>query len=460
MATFNFNLQQPYVKNEDGTKRLNPNETRLYMFVIHDNEHVTKLKTEHTIIPAQWDFKKKLIKHQIAGATQKNKLLSELRSNISEEYDKLRKEFPNMKWDELSYNLKEFIDKKVSPIYSDRNKPFFTVFDEFVDFKKNNVSDLTIRKYQTLKTSLLEFKPRVTFDSIDQKFYTDYVNCLRIKEPTGRQKTREEHQQKGLLNDTIGKYIENLKLFLKWSFESKYHTNDSYLQGWFKQNQKSKKQEQEGKQDIVTLRIDEVFQLYNFDLTGNKRLERVRDLFCFMCFTLQRWSDAIRFDEKQIVRTQFGGEIVKAWNFKSYKTGKDITVPFVGDYMGKALQIAEKYKYLLPTISEQKFNSYIKEACKLAGLEREKEFKRYIGQREVIALKPLHEYISSHSGRRTGISILLNVYQMPIHFVRDLSGHSDLKTLDGYLEKDTNSLIGSLMKNTNGIGVSHLKIAR
>ncbi|MBA7576609.1 hypothetical protein ES708_18450 [subsurface metagenome] len=463
MASFNFNLQQRYTKGSvdiNGNKPLNPKKTRLYLFVIHDRENIAKLKTEYLILPRQWDFTKKRVIHQVSGATVINRRLNTLIESVEKEYHKLRTDYPGMKWPELTDNLKGFIKNRISPVYDGKHKSFFKVFNKFTEAKSHDVSELTVNKYNTLKLSIRDFKPDVEFEKIDLQFYRDYIQYLRKRKPIGRQKAREEGLQTGLLNDTIAKYIESLKTFLKWSFENEYHTNDIFKNSEFKVNQKSKKQLQEGKNDIVTLRIDEVFHLYNFDFSDNKRLERVRDLFCFMTFTLQRWSDAIRFEEKQINVALFEGEKIKEWNFRSYKTGKEITVPFVGDFMGKAYEILEKYDFNLPLISEQRFNSYIKEACKIAGLDREKAFKRYVGQKEIITSKSLHEYISSHAGRRTGISLLLNVYQMPIHFVRDLSGHSDLKTLDGYIEKDSQALIGSLMKNTNGHGISPLKIAK
>ncbi len=463
MASFRYILQNPYEqgkRDKKGNKVPAKKETTIYLWVIHDGSHTMKLKTEYRVSPKNWDFSEKCVKPQASNSVKINGNLNTFREKVKEEFLKLRKDFPNMKWEELRDNLKVFIIDDISPVYSERNKPFFEVYDEFINDKSNDVSELTVKKYHTSKNSLQEFNPLIRFDQIDQKFYNSYVRHLRTKQPKGRMKTRDEDKQNGLLNDTIGKMIEVLKLFLKWSFENEYHENDNYAKSWFKVNQKSKKQQQEGKQDIVTLFIDELMHFYNFDFSDKPRLERVRDKFCFMAFTLQRWSDALQFSKEQVKTVQFEGQLVDAWEFTSYKTGKKITVPFVGDYLGKAYEIAEKYNFELPAISEQKFNQYLKEAGKLAGLTREKEFKRYVGQKEIVANKPIQSYMSSHMGRRTGISILLNVYNMPLHFVRDLSGHSDLKTLDLYLDKDTTSLIGSLMKNTNGVGYSPLKIAK
>ena len=46
------------VKKAD--RLLNPLETRLYLYLIIDRDHVIKVKTEYAIFPKQWDFKKQI----------------------------------------------------------------------------------------------------------------------------------------------------------------------------------------------------------------------------------------------------------------------------------------------------------------------------------------------------------------------------------------------------------------
>ena len=434
MASFNLILQQPFIKDNDGNRKINPKETRLYLFVIHDRLNKVKIKTEFKIKPSHWDKVKQRVKPQAPGSVPINSSLNKLVEDVSNEYNKIRNDFPEKKFPELAENLKGFVKDKVSPIYDEKNKTFFQVYDMYVEVKRNDVSLLTIRKFNTLKVSLTEFQPDITFDKIDLNFYDRYVRHLRSKKPQGRQKTRAEGQQQGLLNDTVAKYIEGLKNFLKWSYERKFHTNDIYRHSDFRAERKPKN-------DIVTLQMDELKKFYEFDFSADTRLQKVRDIFCFGCFTGQRWSDIERFNREDIHHD--------LWVFESYKTKKMITVPLVG-YAAPAMDILKKYNYELPLISSQKFNKYLKEAAEKAELNRNVKIKRFIGKKEILFDEKLCKMISSHTARRTAVSLLLNVENMPIWKVRDITGHSDLKTLDKYLNKDTEALRES-MAATKGI---------
>lgn len=434
MASFKLNLQEPYIKGKNDKKTLNPKHTRVYLFVIHDRNNKFKIKTEYKVKPTQWDFDKQKVKHQVPGAAPINDGLDLLLDKVEHEFNKIRVDYPGMKIPDIACNLKAFVKDSISPIYNERNKTFFQIFDQYIEAKGNDVSERTIKKFKTLKASLLEFQPDITFDRVNLTFYDKYVNHLRSQKAKGRQKTRAEGQQDGLLNDTVAKYIENLKNFMKWSYEREYHTNPIHQHSGFKAERKSKN-------DIVTLQLDELKKFYEHDFSANTRLEKVRDVFCFGCFTGQRWSDIEGFNKENI-----SGDL---WTFESYKTKKIINVPLVG-YAAPAMDILKKYTFELPMISAQKFNEYLKEAAKEAKLERNVKLKRFIGKREILFDEPLHKLISSHTARRTAVSILLNVENMPIWKVRDITGHSNLQTLDKYINKDTQALTES-MAQTKGI---------
>lgn len=441
MATTNYFLQMPYISNykdKNGNKVLSPKKTRVYLFLIHDAKHVIKIKSEHNVLPKHWDFKKQRIKAGVANSTPTNDLLKKFEEDILEEYNKLRNDFPDMKFDEISENIREFAKKGTTPIYSDKNKPFIEVYEEYINERMNELSYRTIQKFETLKKTLIDFEEkcnyRLTFDKIDLVFYDKFKNYLQTKKPTGRMKSREEGQQKGLLNATIEKYISNLKNFMQWSMLRGYHSSTHYLKPEF---EAKRQQKNEPKNQIVTLKIDELSKLYNHDFSNDKKLEKVRDVFCFACFTGQRWSDIERFNKEDIKGSW--------WSFTSFKTGSEINVPLVG-YAAPSMDILKKYDFNLPFISPQKFNEYLKDVGKAAELDRNVIIERRIGKKIIEFKKPLHQFMSSHMGRRTAVSLLLNVYGMPLHKVRDITGHSDLKTLDKYLDKDLTELEKSMAK--------------
>jgi len=446
MANFNFYLKQPYVSQKSNEKqqpkhdkkRLNPNETRVYLYVTKSRREIIRLKTEIKILPKLWDFKNGKVKDQAINSKYINDLLTKYKDKIERLYNEIRTEHPNRNFKDIKNELETFNKTGTSPFYDEKNKTFFDAFDEFLEIKEREYAPRTIQKFKTLKNSLESFDKYLTFEKIDLRFYDKYKNHLQTKKATGRQKTREEGKQDGLLNATTAKYISSLKSFMNWSLERKYHTNIEFLKKSFDAKRTLKNKP---KEEIVTLRINELKKLYNHDLSQNKRLEKIKDVFCFACFTGQRWSDIERFNKKDIHGNW--------WSFTSYKTGDEINVSLIG-YMEPAMEILKKYNFDLPIISSQKFNEYLKQVGEIAGLNRVVKVTRYSGQKEIITERPLYKFMSSHMGRRTCVSLLLNVENMPINQVMEITGHKDFKTLSKYLDKDKEALENSISK-TKGI---------
>jgi integrase len=238
-------------------------------------------------------------------------------------------------------------------------------------------------------------------------------------------KTRPEGSQDGVLLATESKYIADIKTFLRWAEERNFNKYTTYKEfsPITKANRKRKKQ----KNDIVTLTLPELKQFYTFDFSDRPSLDRVRDLFCFGAFTVQRWSDIVRF-----VKSQLNDNV---WSFESFKTKKKIVIDLDG-YFEPALDILKKYDYQLPKISPAKFNTYLKDAAAAAGITQQAKKMRYVGVNEIPIVKPKNKFLTSHDARRTGISILLNEYNFPISHLMEITAHSDLKTLQVYINPD------------------------
>lgn len=297
---------------------------------------------------------------------------------------------------------------------------------------EGEVAPGTVKKYVTLKNSLTKFieankkYESFSFSMIDPSFKDAFISYLRkVKPLRGRQKSRPEELQNGLLNNTVGKYVETLKTFCLWAEERGYNKFTAYKD--FKNFSKADKKRMSKKLDIVTLSMPELRHFYTFDLSKNPHLDRVRDLWCFSAYTVQRWSDVQRFDKSQLD--------IDVWSFEAYKTKKKTEIDLVG-YFAPALDILKKYNYQLPKISNQKFNKYLKEAVKLAGINTETKRTRYIGSKEILITKPKSEFLSSHDARRTGISILLNEFNFPISHLMEITQHSNISTLQVYVNKD------------------------
>jgi len=130
------------------------------------------------------------------------------------------------------------------------------------------------------------------------------------------------------------------------------------------------------------------------------------------------------------------------WKFRSVKTGKLMNIQFVG-WASEAQRIAERYNYSFPQYSQQYFNRALKLIGRNAGLEEVVRLTRYQGSREIIIEKPKYQLISSHTARRSAVSLLL-AKGVPPTIVMKLTGHSDIKTLMKYERTTTEALEMSL----------------
>lgn len=443
MATVKLLLQQPYISgqaNKLKSKKLNPKETRLYCFLILDRDHVIKIKTEHVIFPKEWDFEIQGKRERLAGSIEFNSKLQKLRKEILDKYQNLIEEHPDMSFVEVARVLKEYGRSKEIPML-DKNRDVIQVLDEYITSLEGAVSPLTIKKFTTLKNSLKKFGEdnkkyqTLFFSMIEHNFIESYRKFLRNQEPRGRQKTRPEDYQKGVLLSTQEKYIKTLKIFCKYAEERGYNKYNTYREfaNITKADQKRKKSDY----DIVTLTLAELKQLYNYVFSDKPHLEHVRDLFCFGCFTGQRWGDYSNFNKKDL-----DGDV---WSFNADKTKQEMQIDLTG-FSAPALSIIGRYKYELPKISQQKFNDYLKEAAKAAGITAETKIIRYVGTEKIEIIKPKSEFLSSHSARRTFVSILLNDYNMNVVHVMGITGHTDIKTLQKYINKDRKARRNAMSK--------------
>lgn len=163
--------------------------------------------------------------------------------------------------------------------------------------------------------------------------------------------------------------------------------------------------------EAVALNEDELKAVHDLDLSGSTRLDRVRDLFLAGCWTGLRFSDVTRIRQENIS----DGMIT----IRQLKTGNYVTIPIHPVFM----EIWKKYDGRLPSsISNQKFNVYIKEVCKMAGITD--TFVKSItrGGRMEVTRCQKWEAVSSHTARR---SFATNLYKdgFPSISIMQITGH-------------------------------------
>lgn len=439
----NFYLDKPYnpdispekVKQElakvGGKKKnlaqkfWNPSPTALYLFFSPDKSCRIKYRTNYKILPKSWDFEKERLKPSASGALEFNVELNNLANCCTREA--MRKKETNQFLSKEDYKqiVQDCIDRD-NAVNSEISISHLKT--QFLSYKSNFVKEGTLKEYRTVFKGLEDFEKhkgtKLILREMDGKFLDQFEVFL------SRKKNTNDGDKEGLLNDTIHKYISTLKVFLKWCNDNDYLVHPDVFKTQ-KTNFKKK-----AYNEIIALSESEIQKLMNHDLSDRPSLERVRDLFCLLCYTGQRFEDLINLDPKDIKNN--------AWDFISVKVKKRVIVPFEG-YIAPAKDILERIGYSVPKISNQKFNEYIKTVGKLAGMDEIIKITRYSGKQKLVIEKRKYDFLSSHVGRRSMVTNLLS-RNVPITLVQKLTAHSDIRTLMKYESANTDSLIDALNK--------------
>ena len=293
------------------------------------------------------------------------------------------------------------------------------------------LSRQTISKFNCLlkvikEMQVLERKTFI-FDDIDKSFYNRFLGLL---------------QSKKFQPNTIGnKYVEPLKTILHEA-ESKGIQINSFL--------KDKKFIAPKAEPFnIYLNEVEIGRLQNLDLTDVPRLERVRDVFMIGCFTGQRWSDY-----STLSKDNFQTDRIK---ILQEKTAKQVTI-----HLDEEVRIImERYNWKLPKISNQKFNEYIKEVCKLAHIDEMISRTAQYGREKVTTKQPKYELVGTHTARR---SYATNMYlrdKGAMISIMQTTGHTTQKMFLKYVCTTDEEHLSIMRDLQNGVAkvAPRLKVA-
>jgi len=224
---------------------------------------------------------------------------------------------------------------------------FFDLFYRFMESESSSWSSATYRKVRTLYTLLREFEDlsevSISFHNMDVLFLDRFVNYCT---------------ERGYKHSTTYKSVNNLVWFLNWATEKGYNVFHDYRQFYKRMNVSM-----EQSQMPLYLHWNELMDLMNFS-TENRRIERARDLFCFMCYT------GLRFSELQKLKK----EDLKSGEVLVRKPGGGLRVIPLNKYAAAIHQKYENKYYLngtaFPSISLITMNKYLRIIGKEIGLSR------------------------------------------------------------------------------------------
>jgi integrase len=373
-----------------------------------------RISTGEQIFPAHWNNKAEKVREVMdePEACEINNRLKLMESLVTDVHQNFLRDgiIPSPK--EL---MQEVENQRVKPTLQNNNKGFWDLFEEFVEHKKKQVSD--VRDYnKSLRKHLLnaekKWKKPLTFASLKLKdkglieILDDYLTYDALNSKGG----------KGLATNTVGKQFKNLKVFLNWAFSNEYVPK-------FDMKHIVTKTEDV---DAIYLKQEEVDAIFNLDELTEKEI-LIRDLFTIGIETSLRFSDFIRIKPEYIVDNKLTINPIKTISNKKNIVQIPISSKFRA-ILNKRDGVPPRYDGELTD-----FNKTVRELAKKAGINSEVVIYRKIGGEQIEKVYKKYELVSSHTCRRTFCTLKF-LAKMPAYVIMTFTGHKTERSFLRYLK--------------------------
>ena len=318
------------------------------------NGHLDNLRTK--ILIAEKELNKKdipvnleTLKNMLLGTKERQRLLIPI-------------------FEEHNNKIKELLGIEYAPGTYERYQTSLKHTKDFLNWKYS-ISDIDITK-------------------IDHAFITDYEFYLR--------------SVRKCANNTAVKYIKNFNKIIKLCLANDWLEKNPFA------NYKSKVKEVER----VYLSEGEIQNIINKDFK-TERLSLVRDIFLFSCFTGLAYIDVKNLTKSHISIGIDGDKWIFTHRQKTESASKipvlPVTQMIIDKYADHPQAINEEK--LLPILSNQKMNAYLKEIAAVCEIEKELTF---------------------HIARHTFATTVTLTNGVPIESVSKMLGHKNLRTTQHY----------------------------
>ncbi len=332
-----------------------------------------------------------------------NVLINDFKSAIMELIRNLQRK-GQLSRTNISNGVQE-IKTRLTDANSIEDETSFTLYIEKFIVRTESIRKIaTVKQYRNSFYKLKEFeylkKTKLTFDNIDHEFYNSFVtHCMKTL---------------NLSTNSIGKLVKNIKLWMGTAHEEGLHNNLIYKMRSFKKPVEDA--------ETIYLNEDELLRMRT-TILPNRHLDNVRDLFLLACYTGVRSQDYPKLTKDSLIN---GGTMLKV---RTEKTDEEVIIPL----HPVAKNILDKYNGTPRLISNQKFNKYIKEVCRIVGLTEMVSLTRTCGGKKVTTRKPKYEFVSSHTARR---SFATNAYKagVPSLAIMAITGHRTEKVFLKYIK--------------------------
>lgn len=313
----------------------------------------------------QWDERKKVINSM--QMLELNRSLDEQIRTIQDWVNELIRKREPFDFEKLERFIK----------FSNKSENFIEFIERRIE-ERQDITESTKKTHRTFSESLRAFGRITYFSDLTKENITIYDDWLH---------------EKGYSQPTVHNYHKRMKRYINEAIKFELIDKDPYSGLHFER----------GKHQIRKyLTEDELKKIIEAEIPS-KTVRQVRDLFVFQSYTGISYADLAKFDFKKDITKKNGKMVIHDVRQKTEET-------YFIVLLSPALEVLEKYKFILPVISNQQYNLRLKIVADYAKIDKN---------------------LTVHMARHTFATMCLN-NGVKIENVSKMLGHSNIKTTQEY----------------------------
>lgn len=389
-----------YVKK---TKMIANGTAPVYLRITIDGERAD-ISSKRYVNPDKWNASGQ----KLGGSGDEVRALNSYLKTLEHQVYEAHRNMIEKKLPLTAAGLKNILLKKDEP---EKDKMLVPIFEEH----NRQVKALIGREYAQGTLDRYQTSLKHTVEFIQWKYKVNDINIRGINHEFIMSYDFYLRSERKCNNNSTVKYLKNFKKIILICIANGWLDKDPFI--------KYKPKVKEVNREYLTM--DDLQRISDKQFT-NVRLNQVRDIFLFSCYTGLAYADVKKLKREEISIGLDG----QKWIFTSrQKTDTASRIPL----LPTALQIIKKYEdhpecsdlgKILPVLSNQKMNSYLKEIADVCNIEKELTF---------------------HIARHTFATTITLANGVSIESVSKMLGHTNIRTTQHYA-KILDSKVGEDMQ--------------
>lgn len=353
------------------------------------NKRVAEVMIKRSIPVDLWNQKKECSKGKDRVANELNHYINTVRAKILQIHRELEIDNKTITADIIKdcFYGRDKVQRSLLEVYAEHNEKCRALIGK-------EYTESTVTKFDTSINRLKEYirsryhRDDMMLAELDGQFIRDFDFWLKT----------DKHCQ----NNSALKYLKNLKKVVRIALANGWIKKDPFYGIRFKQEEVN----------VEFLSREELDILMNKEF-AIKRLEQVRDIFVFCCFTALAFVDVQQLSREHLIKDNNGA----LWIRKArQKTNQMCNIPVLSipqRILRKYEDNAECIKkgVLLPVISNQRMNAYLKEIADLCGIAKR---------------------LTTHVARHTAATVVFLANDVSMENVSKILGHSNIRMTQHY----------------------------